>query len=183
MNTATMPTAAASATDGTRVRVAGFWRRAGASVIDLALLAPLVIGFGGAAAVVAGGRLPRLGELGFDYVVRLAINRGTAELAALTMAAIVVFLYQLVFTATGGQTPGKRLVHARVIDTYGGVPSAGRALVRVLASALSVALFSLGWLWIGFSRDKRGLHDLVAGTYVVIVDRSSVRAGQPVAAP
>jgi len=157
----------ASAGEVTRYRVAGFWRRSLASLVDALVLAPLVLAFGGAASAVAGGSLPRLGELGFDYVVRLTIGGGTAGLASLTMGAIVILLYLVLFWTTTGQTLGLRLVRARVIDAYGDAPSLGRAVVRLIALLLSIACFCLGWLWTGFSREKRGLHDLLAGTWVV----------------
>jgi uncharacterized RDD family membrane protein YckC len=164
-----MPQGVASAQEATRYRVAGFWRRSVASLVDAVVLTPLVLAFGGAASAIAGGALPRVSELGFDYLVRLTIGGGTAGLVSLTMGAIVILLYMIVFWATSGQTLGKRLVRARVIDAYGDSPSLPRALARMVGLLASVALFGLGWLWIGFSREKRGLHDLVAGTWVVRV--------------
>jgi uncharacterized RDD family membrane protein YckC len=165
-----MPQPAAPAGEAARFRVVGFFRRAIAALIDACVLLPLVLVFGGAASVVAGGQLPRAGEIGFGYVVQLAVDGGAAGLAALAMAGIVVLLYFFVFTAATGQTPGLRLVRARIIDAYGEAPSFPRSLIRVFAAAVAVALLCLGWLWIAFSREKRGLHDLVAGTWVVLVE-------------
>ena len=158
---------AAGSPDGARYRVVGFWRRLVASAIDAALLIPLVLVFSGATSAVAGGNFPRLGEIGFGYMVHLALDGGAAGWAALVAGAIIVLLYSIIFTATIGQTPGKRVMGLRVIDAYGETPSVVRALARALGQAVSVAVFSLGWLWIAFSREKQGLHDLIAGTYVV----------------
>ena len=36
---------------------------------------------------------------------------------------------------------------------------------------LSLLLFSLGFLVIAFTRQKRGLHDMLAGTYVIHIPR------------
>ena len=45
-----------------------------------------------------------------------------------------------------------------------------RTLLRTSGYVLSAVLFSLGFLWIGFDREKRGLHDWIAGTYVIRAD-------------
>lgn len=161
------------AADGARYRVVGFFRRTLAVVIDGLLLVPLVLLFGGASSIVAGQSLPRLGELGFGYLVHLAVDGGTAGAVALGIAGLVVVLYELIFVALSGQTPGQRLLGMRVIDGYGDPPSAARAVVRVVGIGLSLALFGLGCLWIAFSREKRGLHDLLAGTWVVRSTRAS----------
>ena len=42
-----------------------------------------------------------------------------------------------------------------------------RALVRTAGYVVSVASLGLGFLWIAFDSEKRGLHDWMAGTYVV----------------
>ena len=66
-----------------------------------------------------------------------------------------------------GRTPGMRLLRLRIINPYGEPPGALRALVRTAGYVLSFATLSLGFLWIGFDREKRGLHDWIAGTYVI----------------
>jgi uncharacterized RDD family membrane protein YckC len=161
-----------TAPEGARFRVAGFWRRALAGGVDALLLVPLVLLFGGATVAAGGHALPRASELGLGYAVDLALSGGAAGLAALLMAAIVVALYFFIFHWLRGQTPGKRLCGLRVIDAWGERPTAARALLRTAAVVPSVALFSLGLVWIGFDREKRGLHDWIAGTYVVLARRS-----------
>ena len=54
-----------------------------------------------------------------------------------------------------------------VIDAYGERPSMARALVRTLALTAVVGAAGARLLWIGFDREKRGLHDWLADTYVV----------------
>ena len=169
----------AGSSDGAPLLVAGFWRRAAASVVDAMLLVPLVLVFAGATSAIAGGNFPRWGEIGFGYMVHLALDGGPAGWAALVTGAVIVVLYMLIFVSAGGQTPGKRVLGLKVIDLYGETPSVPRALLRVVGQVLSMAVFSLGWLWIGFSREKRGLHDLIAGTYVVLTRRMPVRASVP----
>lgn len=161
---------AAAASDGVEYRVAGFWRRTVAAIFDGLLLLPLVLLFGGATAAMAGRSLPRAGELGFGYLVHLAVDGGLAGAVALAIGVLVMVLYLVIFTATSGQTPGMRLLRLRMIDAYGDSPSLLRAGLRIVALSVSILFFCLGYLWVGFSRDKRGLHDLIAGTYVVRVE-------------
>ena len=85
------------------------------------------------------------------------------------LSAILFFLYFFVFHAARGQTPGKKLLGLRVIDAYGGRPGLLRTLLRTAGYLLSLLPCSLGFLWIGFDRERRALHDWVAGTYVVRV--------------
>ena len=59
----------------------------------------------------------------------------------------------------------------RVIDLYGDPPSIARAGGRAAGYLASLATLGLGFLWIGFDSEKRGLHDWLSGTYVV-VDRA-----------
>ncbi len=152
-------------------RVAGFWQRALAGAVDGLVLLPLVVTTGAIALTLAAGvsALPRPSELGFTYAINLALANGSTGPAVLIMTALVVGLYFFVFSSLSGQTLGKRLFKIRVIDGFGETPTVGRSLRRILGYVLSALLFSLGFLWIGFDREKRGLHDWIAGTYVVQV--------------
>lgn len=150
-----------------RVRVAGFWRRSCAAAVDGLVLASVFAILGTLTALVLGSPLPRPGQLGPDYVVDMAVNGGVAAETGLGLFAVLAFLYFFLFTALRGQTFGKHLVKLRVIDAYGERPSIPRALVRTVAYVPSLALLALGFLWVGFDREKRGLHDWIADTYVV----------------
>jgi uncharacterized RDD family membrane protein YckC len=152
----------------TRVRVAGFWRRLAATFVDGVVLSAVLLVLGTVTALVLGHPLPRLGQLGPDYLVDMAVNGGGLAETLLVMAILVAFAYFFLFTTLRGQTFGKHLVHVRVIDAFGERPSLGRAAVRTLAYVPSLALLALGFLWIGFDREKRGLHDWLADTYVVV---------------
>jgi uncharacterized RDD family membrane protein YckC len=150
-----------------RVRVAGFWRRLAAGIVDVLVLASVFGILATLVAVVLRHPLPRLGQIGPDYVVDMAVNGGLFAEAGLAMLAILGFLYFFLFTALRGQTFGKHLMRVKVIDAYGERPSMTRALVRTIAYLPSLVLLALGFLWIGFDREKRGLHDWLADTYVV----------------
>jgi uncharacterized RDD family membrane protein YckC len=93
---------------------------------------------------------------------------------ALTQAGLVAFgAAALYFVAAEGSawqaTPGKRLVGLRVHDMQGQAAGFGRALARHLAGVASWLTFNLGHAIAGWRRDRRALHDLLAGTQVVAV--------------
>ena len=66
-----------------------------------------------------------------------------------------------------GTTPGKRLMGLYVFDE-GGQPtlSVGKALARFGGYVLSGLSLGFGFLMILFTKSRRGLHDVLAGTYV-----------------
>ena len=72
--------------------------------------------------------------------------------------------------ARTGRTPGKALLRLAVVPAGPG-NAAGiglkAALVRFLAWNLSGSLLGLGFLMVLFRKDRRALHDLLAGTRVV----------------
>lgn len=76
--------------------------------------------------------------------------------------------YLALFWGLRGATPGKSLLSLEVRTEDGDSPiGVPRALLRVLGYAVSSGLFCLGFVWIAFSPEKRGLHDLIAKTAVV----------------
>jgi uncharacterized RDD family membrane protein YckC len=152
---------------GSSVRVAGFWRRAAAGVVDGAILLMVFAVLDIIVSLILKQPLPRLSQLGPDYLLDVALSGDALALVGLSVLAILGFLYFFIFHAVRGQTPGKRLLRMRVVDGYGERPSLGRAFLRTLAYLPSAFLLLLGFVWIGFDREKRGLHDRLADTYVI----------------
>jgi uncharacterized RDD family membrane protein YckC len=68
---------------------------------------------------------------------------------------------------TAGRTAGKRLVGVRVVDEQGAPIGYVRALGRSVATLLAALPFGLGLALAALRSDRRGLHDLLAGTRVV----------------
>ena len=64
-------------------------------------------------------------------------------------------------------TPGKRKLGIIVTDTRGQRISFGRALVRTFAKVLNNLTLGLGWILVGLTPRKRGLHDFVGGTLAI----------------
>ncbi len=90
----------------------------------------------------------------------------------LGVGLIIGALYCWFFwTRYDGQTPGKMLLGIRVIKADGTAMTDADALIRFLGYSLNSVVFSIGWLWVFFDDKKRGWHDLIAQTYVVVVPR------------
>jgi uncharacterized RDD family membrane protein YckC len=69
-----------------------------------------------------------------------------------------------------GTSPGKFLVELRIVDhRTGGPPSFWRLVLRYVGYFLSILPLGLGFLVAVFNRDRRTLHDFLAGTRVVAV--------------
>ncbi len=145
---------------GHEVRKAGFWIRLAAWVVDLACLFLVTIALALAALITIylGGQLG--GEIN-DQVMALA---GYSSAAIVMLSGVVYFT---IFIGSCGQTPGKMLFRLKVVRVDGQEMTYGRALLRSLCWILSLLLFSSGFLMIAFTRQKRGLHDMLAGTSVI----------------
>lgn len=67
-----------------------------------------------------------------------------------------------------GATPGKKLLHVKIVDaqTLNDITNK-QAFTRSVAYIPSLLSFGIGFLMAAFREDKRGLHDLIAGTAVV----------------
>jgi uncharacterized RDD family membrane protein YckC len=148
------------------VHVAGFWRRTAAALVDVLLVVPVSYLLTMLAARVAGLSLPPARRTGIDYWLDLALAGDPGLWGGLGLGAFLIVLYLYLWQVTTGRTPGMRLLGLRVIDLYGEPPGVVRSAVRTLGYLVSLATLSLGFLWVAFDREKRGLHDWLAGTLV-----------------
>jgi uncharacterized RDD family membrane protein YckC len=76
-------------------------------------------------------------------------------------------LYMAGFHCAHGKTPGKAILRLRVVDQNGQKPDAFRALTRGLVLSLSLCLLFLPLLCVFLIPQRRAIHDLMAGTFVV----------------
>lgn len=142
---------------------AGCWRRAVAALVDV----PLALVWTVPAMVLAyitallGGMVAR--ELTFEIQL-LAVG------AALVAGVAVSFTYHALYWGQGGQTPGKMLMGVRVVRRDGGDIGYGRAFLRWVGYFIALLPFGLGLIMVLLDPRRRGLHDLLAGTCVVLVD-------------
>lgn len=149
------------------VHVVGFWRRSTAAVVDALVLLPVLLIAGWVGSRVAGMRSDEIGRLTVETLLDLFLNGGLAFYGTVALVLSVVTIYSVLFISTSGRTPGLMVAGAQVISVYGERPELWRVVVRCTGAAIGACLLGLGWIWTGIDREKRGLHDWLAGTYVV----------------
>jgi uncharacterized RDD family membrane protein YckC len=150
-------------------RPAGFVSRLLALAVDIGLLA-LVILTGNLllTALRIAGPVPWIGGRIVAVYPWLEQWFDTAgALFALSLAMGTVVGYFLFFVALDGQTLGKRLLGLKVVSARGGTPTLAQAVVRMLASLLSILPLYLGFLAMLADTRGRTWHDRIAGTLVV----------------
>lgn len=132
---------------------AGFWKRLAATFIDGIILTVggLIIGF----------------AFGFVY----GANGGTAEGALFLgniLHIIIAWLYAALFESSSKQASlGKMALGIKVTDIEGNPISFGKASGRHFGKIISTLIFFIGFLMIGFTEKKQGLHDKMVGCLVV----------------
>jgi len=125
---------------------AGFWIRFVASFID-----GLII------------QIPLFGLFFIIGIDLLFTNEGLINF----LGVIIQLVYFVYFESSESQaTPGKMVCGLVVIGTYGRL-TAKHAFGRYLSRFLSIVTLGIGYLIIGFTEKKQGLHDMVADTYVI----------------
>ena len=81
---------------------------------------------------------------------------------------IFTFYYVVHGWARRGGTPGLRLCGLRLLDWRQLIPIGyPRAFLRLAALLVTFLTFGLGYLLVPFRRDRKALHDLLAGTLVI----------------
>ena len=149
--------------------VGGFWVRAAAGLIDAAIILPIALILCKVASALAGLHIPPSRVQGLDFWLDLLLAGDPALFGAVGLTLAIACTYSMIFHISMGRTPGMRVLKLRIIDVYGDAPSTPRALARTAGYLLSVASLGLGFVWIAFDSEKRGLQDWLAGTYVAKV--------------
>ncbi len=136
----------------------GFWIRVVAFIIDAVLLRVVVAPVG----MIFGG-------LGMAGTMR-GLHAGLALLGGGITSILWVFgswLYEALMESSSYQaTLGKMIFGMKVTDLNGNRISFERATGRHFAKWLSGMILGIGYIMVGFSDRKQGLHDLLAGTLV-----------------
>jgi uncharacterized RDD family membrane protein YckC len=147
--------------------VAGFWRRLAAALIDLAVLIPAALLLCWIAGALSGLHLPPSRLRGLDYWLNLLLANDPTLLGALGLTLAIGTVYSLIFHISMGRTLGMRALKLRIIDIYGDEPSTARSVGRTAGYWVGLATLGLGFIWMAFDSEKRGVQDWIAGTYVV----------------
>jgi uncharacterized RDD family membrane protein YckC len=153
--------------DSSELEYVGFWLRVLATIVDT--IAIMIV-----TAPFAQFAYDGFFGSGFDGMMMHGTGNFTTSVL---LPAVLVILFWTYKQAT----PGKMLIHARIVDAEtGGAPSTRQNIIRYLGYFLSAFPACLGFAWIAFDARKQGWHDKLAGTVVV---RPKRRGVEPVRFP
>jgi uncharacterized RDD family membrane protein YckC len=159
----------------------GFWARLAAYVVDsltvsvmFSIVWPLV-------SYLTGWKLPQFPSpetIGPNVTVETLMPMITDYVKALEAAMPILVAYTITqrlvhmayFVSLNGRygaTLGKMIIGARIVRMDGSALGYKWACLRWLAAIVSEFVCYIGYLFIAFRPDKRGLHDLLAGTKVI----------------
>jgi len=135
----------------------GFWLRIAAAMIDgmvVGIPAVIVLCVPAVVAHFVGGK-----------------NQGLVD-SAVVLATVAVLVgnwlyFSLLESSTRRATAGKRALGLRVVTAQGQQLSFLNATGRFFAKWLSSLILGIGFLMVGFTNRKRGLHDFMADTFVI----------------
>jgi len=91
-----------------------------------------------------------------------------AAAATAVLTTVLVILYFTLMESSNYQaTVGKLALGLIVTDENGQKLDVVRALIRNLSKIISSMILMIGYLMVGFTEKKQGLHDIIAKTLVV----------------
>jgi uncharacterized RDD family membrane protein YckC len=106
-----------------------------------------------------------------SYVVQIVTGKQVSwnrqDIVVVVVYVLWEFFYFGYSWAVSGRTFGMAVLGVRVVRADGAVAEPRRGVVRALVFPLSFLLFGLGFLGILVQRERRALHDLIAGTAVI----------------
>ncbi len=88
-------------------------------------------------------------------------------LLAVVALGLVIVAYFIGLWAWRGQTLGQMAAHIKVVRQDGKPMDLGTSVLRFIGYVVCVLTLGIGFLMIAFDERKRGLHDRLAGTYVI----------------
>ncbi|HIH45145.1 MAG TPA: RDD family protein [Candidatus Methanoperedenaceae archaeon] len=145
------------------IQYAGFWKRFIAIIIDGVLLyiVVFIVDLILAALILPSGRYNSLS----DYTAALALY---GLLSTLTSIVVNWLYFAGMESSTNQATLGKKAMGIIVTDLNGGRISFGKATIRHFSKFVSILILGIGYLMIGFTEKKQGLHDMIAGCLVIV---------------
>jgi uncharacterized RDD family membrane protein YckC len=152
---------------------AGFWRRFVAYLIDkfiigvlsLILILPFIL-FIGLGAFSMGTHSYRDSDFPEAFPVVMALVG--AYFTVVLLIIVAEWLYFSLMESKKGATLGKMAMNLRVTDMHGNRISFARATGRYFGKILSGLILCVGYLMAGWTQQKQALHDILAGSLVII---------------
>ena len=155
------------------VKYAGFWIRFVASFLDTLFLAlPLAV----AIYFLSDGNWFDFSvyQQNMQYAMSGNAQKALASQPELSLKwellfEVSVFIVTIMFWRKWrGATPGKKFVHIKIVDskTFDDIDNK-QAITRSFGYIVSTFALLIGFFMVAFRKDKRGLHDLLAGTSVI----------------
>lgn len=137
---------------------AGFWVRLAATIIDMMIVSlgeTLMEGIFDRLVALTGGYTSAREELVATIIIWIAIG-------------IASFVYYTYFVSGPWQaTPGKKLLGLKIVRSDGSRLDFKRATKRFFDYSWSFITLGIGFMMVGWTREKTGLHDLTADTRVI----------------
>ncbi|HBA61111.1 MAG TPA: hypothetical protein DCZ92_09890 [Elusimicrobia bacterium] len=134
-------------------KYAGFWIRVLASGLD---------------AIVQG-----LAGFGIGIFLALSLPGGSNNTLFTLAGALLGAAYYIGLHGSCGQTLGKMAFNIKVLQASGEPLGYESAFIRWLGTFVNMITLGIGYLMVAFKSNKRGLHDVIAGTKVVYVGKPS----------
>jgi len=145
------------------VEYAGFWNRFGASIVDGLILFVVELAICAALGLFPWGLVWLLGGASLFFWPWSWWPFGMLGL----ISFLTSWVYFAGFECSSAQaTPGKRALGLIVTNLDRERISFGRATARYFSKLLSELILYIGYVMIGFTAKKQGLHDIIAGTLV-----------------
>jgi uncharacterized RDD family membrane protein YckC len=142
---------------------AGFWRRVGAYFIDA-----IILGIGlSIVASIFGVEMGYSAALGGATPEQIAATQGNGLFNLISIAAGVAYAAGME-SSSWQATLGKKALGMVVTDVAGNRISLPRAIGRYFAKILSALILLIGFIMVAFTERKQGLHDMLAGTLVLV---------------
>lgn len=138
----------------------GFWVRFLAYIIDACIVNAVLLPFSFALGIGIGvaGSVTHMPDRGIPIA---------GMLTGFGLGIFVTWLYEGLMTSSSKQaTLGKMVLGLRVTDLEGGRISFARATGRHFAKYLSGAILFVGYIMVGLTERKQGLHDMIVNTLV-----------------
>lgn len=138
-------------------RFAGFWIRVVAALID-----GIIMSVAGSIAGVLLSMLMFAGIRPYDdtffpfVIVSYVVQTG------------IVWAYNILMIHHKGATIGKMALGLKVVSADGGRAALGKIVLReTIGKFVSGITLCIGFMMVGWTKKKQGLHDMIAGTVVV----------------